>query len=513
MSRRPPTGRLLGGTMGGKESSPRAPGAQFQQPRTMAIVLGALFLAGATIGAVSLLVPHPAEFDSAALWSNTAIAYAVGIAVLLLRNRLPIWALQLIVLVGTVVVTRAVYYGNDPSGYYTVWYLWVGVYAFFFFGLRWGALHVAAIGVAYAWVLGELTATSPVVRWLVTVGSIAVVGFLVDALAGRLRRETIASARRAGNLEEVGEVARQLAVQSDTRAVGSAICSAAVRTAYASAAVLWRPTPAGDALEARAVAGADAEGASVPFVTPGSGAIQAFTAAQEQFSGTAGIDPARELPPGFDAGAALWMPVLSDRETPVGVLAVYWRARLEQIGAEARRAVKLLALEAAIAIDRGELLGRLETAARTDDLTGVLNRRAWNEELGRELSRADRSRSPLCVAILDLDRFKQYNDEHGHQAGDRFLKQMAGAWRQNLRAGDILARYGGEEFSLALPGTDLDQAEVLLGRLCESLPEGQTCSAGVCRWDGAESAEELTARADTALYAAKAAGRDRIVAT
>ena len=499
--------------MGEEASSPTAAGAGFQQPRTMAVVLGALFLAGATIGAVSLVLPHPAEFDSPALWSNTAIAAAVGVAVLLLRNRLPVWALQLLVLGGTLIVTRAVYYGHDPSGYYTVWYLWVGVYAFFFFGLRWGALHVAAIGLAYAWVLAELNAPSPVVRWLVTVGSIAVTGFLVDALTRRLRRETIASARRAGNLEAVGEVARHLAVQSDTRAVGSAICSAAVRTAHASAAVLWRPNPAGDALESRAVSGADAEGASIPFVTPGSGAIQAFTAGQERFSAMAGVDPERELPPGFDAGAALWMPVLSDSETPVGVLAVYWRAPLEQIGVETRRAVRLLALEAAIAIERGELLGRLEVAARTDDLTGLLNRRAWNEELGRELSRADRSGSPLSVAILDLDRFKQYNDAHGHQAGDRFLKRMAATWRQGLRAGDILARYGGEEFSLALPGTNLDQAEVLLGRLCDCLPEAQTCSAGVCRWDGAESAEELTTRADTALYTAKAAGRDRIVAT
>jgi diguanylate cyclase (GGDEF)-like protein len=195
------------------------------------------------------------------------------------------------------------------------------------------------------------------------------------------------------------------------------------------------------------------------------------------------------------------------------VLAVYWREPLEEIGPETRRAVRLLALEAAIAIERGELLGRLEVAARTDDLTGLLNRRAWNEELGRELSRSDRDGDPLCVAILDLDRFKQYNDTHGHQAGDRFLKQMAGAWTQRLRAGDILARYGGEEFSLALPGTDLAHAQLMLERLRICLPEDQTCSAGVCRWDGRESAEQLTARADTALYSAKEAGRDRIVTT
>jgi diguanylate cyclase (GGDEF)-like protein len=486
-------------------------GREVHQSRTMATVLGVLLLAGATIGGLSLLLPHPSEFDVPALWSNIALAYAAAVALLLLRNRLPGWSLLVILIVGTpIVVTRAVYYGHDPSGYYTIWYLWIGVYTFFFFGLRWGLVQMAAIGAAYGWVLAELGGSTPVARGVVTIGSILVAGLLVDALAGRLRNETDASARRAANLEAVGEVARQLATQSDPRAVGWAICSAAVRTAHASAAVLWRPTHTGDGLRATAVAGADAEGTTVPFITPGSGAIQAFTSAGDRFEALRGKS-AQELSPGFEAGAALWQPILRDGSTAVGVLAVYWREQLEALGGETRRAVRLLALEAAIAIERGELLGRLEVAARTDDLTGLLNRRAWDEELGRELSRADRDGAALCVAILDLDKFKLYNDTHGHQAGDRFLKQIAGAWSQTLRAGDILARYGGEEFAVALPGTNLERAEQMLERLRECVPDGQTCSAGVCRWDGSESAESLTARADTALYSAKDAGRDRIM--
>jgi len=495
------------------EGSPRrgVAGRELHQSRTMATVLGALFLAGGTIGGLSLLLPHPSAYDSPALWSNVVLAYVAGAILLLLRNRLPGWSLPYIVLAGAAVVTRAVYYGHDPSGYYTIWYLWIGVYAFFFFGLRWGLIQMAVVGAAYGWVLTELEGPTPVARWVVTIGSILVAGLLVDALAGRLRNETYASARRASNLEAVGEVARQLATQSDPRAVGWAICSAAVRTAHASAAVLWRPNHSGDALRATAVSGADVEGISLPFVTPSSGAIQAFTSAADRFAALHGNKHAQELSPGFEAGAALWQPVLRDKGTAVGVLAVYWRESLEQLGGETRRAVRLLALEAAIAIERGELLGRLEVAARTDDLTGLLNRRAWDEELGRELSRADRDGGALCVAILDLDKFKLYNDTHGHQAGDRFLKQMAGAWSQTLRAGDIIARYGGEEFAVALPGTNLEHAQEMLERLRSCLPEGQTCSAGVCRWDGEESAESLAVRADNALYAAKDAGRDRIV--
>jgi len=482
----------------------------------MASLLGVLFLAGATIGAFSLILPHPEAFDSPALWTNVGIAYVAGAGLLLLRGVLPAWAMQLAVLAGTVVVTRAVYYGDDPSGYYTVWYLWIGVYSFFFFGRRWGLAQVAFVGVAYAWLLSELPGSSPVVRWVVTLGSILVAGMLVDALAGRLRRETEASAARAANLESIGAVARQLATQSDPRVVGYGICSAAVATAGASAAALWRPTAAGDGLQATAVAGVDAEGTNIPFLTPYSGAIQAFTSAREVSSASDGFardhgaSIAQELEPGFEAGTALWEPVLRDHGTAVGVLAVYWIDQGEEPDQEAHRAIKLLAIEAAIAIERGELLGRLEVAARTDDLTGLLNRRAWDEELERELARADRSGAALCVAVLDLDRFKAYNDEHGHQAGDRFLKQIAGAWSDRLRTADILARYGGEEFALALPGTNLVHAETMLERLRSCLPEGQTCSAGVCCWDGSESAGDLTARADTALYAAKEAGRNRV---
>jgi GAF domain-containing protein len=392
-------------------------GPEFHQSRTMATVLGALFLAGATIGGLSLLLPHPSEYDAPNLWSNVLLAFVAGSAMLALRKRLPGWTLPFIVLLGTAVVTRAVYYGHDPSGYYTIWYLWIGVYSFFFFGLRWGLIQMAAVGAAYGWVLTELGGPTPVARWVVTVGSILVAGLLVDQLAGRLRSETDASARRAANLEAVGEVARQLATQSDPRAVGWAICSAAVRTAHASAAVLWRPNRTGDALQATAIAGVDAEGTSIPYVTPSSGAIQAFTSAADRFASMYGGKPAQELLPGFEAGAALWQPILREKSTAVGVLAVYWREPLEALAGETRRAVRLFALEAAIAIERGELLGRLEVAARTDDLTGLLNRRAWDEELGRELSRADRDAGALCVAILDLDRFKAYNDTHGHRAG------------------------------------------------------------------------------------------------
>jgi diguanylate cyclase (GGDEF)-like protein len=138
----------------------------------------------------------------------------------------------------------------------------------------------------------------------------------------------------------------------------------------------------------------------------------------------------------------------------------------------------------------------------------VANRRAWDDELPRELARSARSGQQLCVVLLDLDHFKDYNDRHGHQAGDRLLKAAAAAWQGRLRKTDLLARYGGEEFAVLLPDCGPANAMEIAERLRTAQPE-VTCSLGVAAWDGREAVTELVARADRALYAAKAAGRDR----
>jgi diguanylate cyclase (GGDEF)-like protein len=114
--------------------------------------------------------------------------------------------------------------------------------------------------------------------------------------------------------------------------------------------------------------------------------------------------------------------------------------------------------------------------------------------------------------MIDLDHFKEYNDRHGHQAGDRFLKQAAAGWQTRIRETDLIARYGGEEFAVALLDCELPEAAEMLDLLREETPEGESTSAGVAAWDGSESEAELVARADAALYKAKRAGRDRVVA-
>jgi diguanylate cyclase (GGDEF)-like protein len=154
---------------------------------------------------------------------------------------------------------------------------------------------------------------------------------------------------------------------------------------------------------------------------------------------------------------------------------------------------------------------KVRELSRTDELTGLPNRRAWTAELPRAIERARRAQRPLSVAMVDLDHFKKFNDSYGHPAGDRLLKAATAAWSDQLRTVDQLARYGGEEFIVLLPDAGPAEAAEVMERLRTVTPLGQTFSAGLAIWDGRETSDELIARADTGLYAAKHAGRDRIV--
>ena len=161
--------------------------------------------------------------------------------------------------------------------------------------------------------------------------------------------------------------------------------------------------------------------------------------------------------------------------------------------------------------ESAQLMKRLTEIARIDVLTGLPNRRSWDEELVKGLHRARRTSQPCAVALLDLDHFKHYNDTHGHQAGDALLRGTAQALAGCMRAGDLIARYGGEEFAVLLHGCDGANALKFFERLHGAMLEGQTFSAGVAQSDGKEEGSEAVQRADEALYRAKAGGRNQTV--
>jgi diguanylate cyclase (GGDEF)-like protein len=179
------------------------------------------------------------------------------------------------------------------------------------------------------------------------------------------------------------------------------------------------------------------------------------------------------------------------------------------------------------AIERLELLRELEAAkvdaeelARTDALTGLLNRRAVMEVARALFEGALRARSPLSVIILDIDHFKAINDSHGHPVGDAAIAAVAATMERVKRGGDIAGRIGGEEFLLVLPHTRGDEAVTVAERLRKAIPGsaprveegvlGLTCSLGCTEVDaGDTSLMALVQRADAALYAAKKSGRNR----
>jgi len=153
-------------------------------------------------------------------------------------------------------------------------------------------------------------------------------------------------------------------------------------------------------------------------------------------------------------------------------------------------------------------LARIELTrlAATDALTGIANRRYWDEQLAGLLQHGPKP----VVLLVDLDHFKQFNDEHGHLAGDELLIAFARLIEQATPAGDVCARWGGEEFAVMLRHEA--QAEQVAERIRRGVPLEQTCSIGLVAYQPGEDPTALMHRADEALYLAKTGGRDRIVA-
>jgi two-component system cell cycle response regulator len=236
------------------------------------------------------------------------------------------------------------------------------------------------------------------------------------------------------------------------------------------------------------------------------------------------------------AGHAERMPVLVLDEGPGRVeslLTVPLRARNRTLGAlvlagrrgtfdsASQRVLAILANQAAATLSLIRDKERQTELAVRDGLTGLYNRRAFNELLAQAVAREDRQGGRFGLLILDLDHFKKLNDTFGHPAGDAALKSAAEVLKQHLRRGDQAARYGGEEFVVILPGTDEAGAQHLAERVREAVEKNRlvfegaklslTASFGLAMWPGdGKEPDALLASADRALYAAKQAGRNRV---
>lgn len=220
--------------------------------------------------------------------------------------------------------------------------------------------------------------------------------------------------------------------------------------------------------------------------------------------------------------ASLCIPLVSDGHA-FALLHVQ-SGSCEPLSPDVQRFASALCEALSLAVGNLRLQETLRTGSERDPLTDLYNRRHLELSLQRELARAQRHGHPVSFVMLDVDHFKAFNDAHGHDVGDAVLREVAHTLRRHTRGEDIACRYGGEEFLLALPSCTLDDAYAKAEAIREAIAQLRlfsrgaalprvTASFGICCYpvDG-ERMDELITCADTALYQAKASGRNRIIA-
>jgi len=437
--------------------------------RSRARATAALLVAGAALVAISLLLPHPSGGDEAAL-VITALAMALaGGIVWFVAERIPAIGVHLILGGVTAMTSLLIYESGIAAGQYGTIFVWATLITSLYFPRRVAVAHLAWLLFVYGVVLLLVESTagySPLTRWLFTLISLTVVMLLITSIVAR-------RARADERARHFFDLSRDM------------LCTANMEGYFVELNDAWTRYLGFSLDELR----------SIPFIERVHPDDRERTEAESAglFQGAETL----QFENRYRAKDGSWHWLRWSSQLSPDESLVYARAadvtHLKQIEAE-----------------REELLGQVQEMARHDQLTGLPNRRALEEQLPRAMARARRCRLPLSVAILDIDHFKDYNDTHGHLAGDEVLRACAKAWDSALRGEDTIVRFGGEEFLVLLPDIPVEQAAEIVERLRRKTPMGQTCSAGLASWDFAESIDDLLGRADKALYLAKAGGRNQL---
>jgi diguanylate cyclase (GGDEF)-like protein/PAS domain S-box-containing protein len=446
-------------------SAIRAPG------RAEARAVGTLLMAGAGLVWLSLVLPHPGGADTTALLITSAAIFAGGLLCRALAGEAPLAATHAILAATSALTALLIVESGVAVGQYGTIFVWEILVAAYFFPRHVAAAHLGWLLACYAGALalvGNTSGYSPMTRWVFSAVSLSVVMLFTSVIVAR-------RARADDRARHFFDLSQDMLSTLDT--------SGRCIEASPSWARWMGYTPE------------DLRGVRLLDLAHPDDREEAVAAALRVFEGKGSVG----LETRVRAKDGSWHWLRSSSALSADEELIYARStdvtELKQVEAERER-----------------LLGEVEGLARSDPLTGLPNRRALDEQMPRELARARRAQAPLCLAVIDLDRFKDYNDANGHLAGDRILRECAVAWDGALRGEDLLVRFGGEEFLVVLPSCSLAQGAEIVERLRSATPAGQTCSVGLACWDFVETAEELLGRADAALYEAKESGRDRLVA-
>ena len=498
----------------------RSAGAIPPEERVAAGRVGGLVWVIASLSVIALAVVMPGAHRSALVAMGAAgCAWGALSGLFLDYARLPVWLIHLSAAVGTAAIAAAIALSGGAQSPAWACLFYVVVFAAYFFTPPAAAAYFAACVIVEGVVV--LTAAPGARTMGATVAVIAAPAFLVVGVA------LIAGKRFMSNLRRRAE--RLAAEQSALRRVATAVVSGepvnrfyrlvameAARLLGGTGAGIVRLGPAGEATILGSWAQQPAREYAVGdrvHVIPHSDVADALSAG--------GAARASQTPD-------ILLNRLGDRSSIVapirvggrtwGFLAVASDHRGALHGDQARRLNEfagLIAISVASIEDRAALAAQ----AATDALTGVGNHRTFHQRLGADLARARRYGSPVSVAVIDVDHFKQVNDTRGHEAGDELLKQVARCLSDAARAEDTLARIGGDEFAWILPETTADEALAAVERArrtisrCTEPPGGApavTISAGVCDSRASADPTELVRLADRALYVSKAQGRNRV---
>jgi diguanylate cyclase (GGDEF)-like protein/PAS domain S-box-containing protein len=447
-----------------KQEDLRAPGP------AEARAVGALFLAGAGLVALSLVLPHPSGGNVPALIGTAAAMSVAGLLCWFLARRIPLALTHLALAAAAVLTGLLIWESGVAAGQYGSIFVWATLIAAYFFPRKLAIAHLAWLLGVYAVTLVVVESTagySPLTRWFFTAVSLTVVMALTSAIVAR-RTKAGLRARRFFDLSQ------------------DMLCTADMDGYFVELNSAWEDCLGYSDEELRAAPFAE-------LVHPEDRErTETELAGQFEGNGSVGFEN-RYLAKDGSWHWLRWSSTLAADESLVYA-----------------RATDVTTLKR-VESERENLLAEVAALARSDALTGLPNRRGLDEQLPREMARARRTDSELCLAIVDMDHFKAYNDANGHLAGDAILRECALAWDAELRGEDTIVRFGGEEFLVVLPDTPLEQAVEIVERLRAATPGGQTCSAGLACWDYVETTEDLVGRADSALYRAKAAGRDQLV--